>query len=170
MRWIMVLAMVACASSRSGSGSETAASPDDNGAGDDNPGSAPVATGQADVREVASSGSEGAYTFAVTLRSDDEGCSQYADWWEVITPEGALLYRRILAHSHVSEQPFTRTGGPVPVDANQEVIVRGHMNPQGYGGAAMRGSVEGGFAEASVEEGFGGELENVEPLPTGCAY
>ena len=51
----------------------------------------------------------------------------------MLSLEGALLYRRILAHSHVDEQPFVRSGGPVPVGASDIVIVRGHMNPGGYG-------------------------------------
>jgi len=64
----------------------------------------------AEVQSVKATGKSNSYTFAVTIKSPDIGCDRYADWWEVITPEGELLYRRVLLHSHVDEQPFTRTG------------------------------------------------------------
>ena len=124
---------------------------------------------RADVDAVAVAGSPGAYTFSVTLRSDDLGCEQYADWWEVLTEDGSLLYRRILAHSHVDEQPFTRSGGPVAANADQRVFVRAHMNPSGYVGDALMGTPAGGFAAASDVE-FPASLETAEPQPDGCAF
>ena len=125
----------------------------------------------ADVVAVRTSGSPGAYSFAVTLQSPDTGCDQYADWWEVITPDGELLYRRILAHSHVNEQPFTRSGGPVDVQATTRVIVRAHMNDAGYGGVAFSGSEEAGFAaDASVTAELAPQLAEEAPLPNGCAF
>jgi hypothetical protein len=69
---------------------------------------------EADVVDVSVSGDVGSYIFAVTIASPDSGCAQYADWWEVLGADGSLLYRRVLLHSHVTEQPFVRTGGPVP--------------------------------------------------------
>ena len=65
----------------------------------------------ADVTAVSATGEAGAYTFDATVRSPDTGCNSYADWWEVVSPNGELLYRRVLLHSHVDEQPFTRSGG-----------------------------------------------------------
>jgi hypothetical protein len=110
-------------------------------------------------------------SFSVELQSPDVGCSNYADWWEVVTPEGELLYRRILAHSHVDEQPFTRSGGPVDVGGDDTVIVRAHMNPGGYGGQAMRGSANAGFTvDATITASFAEGLESSEPLPSGCAF
>ena len=126
---------------------------------------------RADVVAVATSRSAGAYNFAVTLESPDTGCEQYADWWEVITPDGALLYRRILAHSHVDEQPFTRSGGPVDVQSTTRVIVRAHMNDAGYGGVVFSGSVEAGFAaDPSVTAELAPQLAEQSPLPNGCAF
>jgi len=116
-------------------------------------------------------GSAQAYTFEVTLRSPDTGCEQYANWWEVVRPDGTLVYRRILAHSHPGEQPFARSGGPVAIAADDEVIVRGHMHPGGYGGAAFRGSAAGGFAvDVSVGASFAADLASAEPQSTGCAF
>lgn len=110
------------------------------------------------------------YAFSVGIQSDDKGCEQYADWWEVVTPEGALLYRRILQHSHVKEQPFIRSGGPIKVDENQIVIVRGHMNTSGYSIKAFQGSVKTGFKPKVLPKDFALALEKQEPLPTGCAF
>ena len=108
-----------------------------------------LSSGPAVVEDVKVSGNENAYSFAVTLKSPDSGCKQYADWWEVISEDGkTLIYRRILAHSHVDEQPFTRSGGAVAIAANTEVIIRAHMFPSGYGDGiiAMKGSVANGFS------------------------
>lgn len=124
----------------------------------------------ANIRSVAMSGSENAYIFTVEIRSPDIGCEQYADWWEVITEDGELLYRRILAHSHVGEQPFTRSGGPVTIGPDDIVIVRAHMYPNGYGGTAFRGSVNGVFEEIQLEANFAPALESIDPLPNGCAF
>ena len=125
----------------------------------------------ADVLAVQASGTPETYTFAVTLRSPDTGCEQYADWWEVLTPEGRLIYRRVLAHSHVDEQPFTRSGGPVEVPETEDVVVRAHMNDAGYGGVAFVGSVASGFgADPSITAALAPELADVPPKPTGCAF
>ena len=131
-------------------------------------------TPPASVTAVTVAGTPGAYTFSVTVKSSETGCDQYADWWEVITPKGELLYRRVLLHSHVAEQPFTRSGGPVDVDANVEVIVRTHLHStdggSGYGVDALRGTVDGGFSPVTLPAEFATELESVEPLPNGCAF
>jgi hypothetical protein len=122
------------------------------------------------VTEVKVTGDPGAYTFDVTLRSPDTGCAQFANWWEVVDEEGNLLYRRILAHSHVNEQPFTRSGRPVPVAENQTVVIRGHMNNSGYGSTVMKGSVVSGFRQEAAKPGFAESLENIAPQPRGCAF
>lgn len=124
----------------------------------------------AQVLDVTVAGSEGEYTFSVTLKSPDTGCSQYADWWEVVSEDGQLVYRRILHHSHVTEQPFTRSGGLVPISKEQVVWVRSHMNNRGYGIYAMKGSVASGFSIVQPPEEFALPLESQNPLPDGCAF
>ncbi len=82
---------------------------------------------EAKVLSVKAQGKAQNYTFNVGISSPDTGCEQYANWWEVLNEEGKLLYRRILAHSHVKEQPFERSGGPVTVNDNEIVIIRAHV-------------------------------------------
>lgn len=126
----------------------------------------------ADVTAVELKGDPGAYTVSLTIRSPDVDCSQYADWWELLTEEGELIHRRILNHSHADEQPFTRSSeSPVDLAADQVLIARAHLHPAGYGGAAMRGSAAQGFSEdASITAEFAAELEQAEPLPDGCWF
>ena len=125
---------------------------------------------QAQVTNVAVRGEENNYTFNVTVSSPDTGCEQYADWWEVIDIEGNLIYRRILAHSHVNEQPFTRSGGRIAISSNTEVYIRTHMNNSSYGATVLKGNVSNGFNTANLPTDFAKELENQEPLPNGCAF
>ena len=124
----------------------------------------------ADVLSVQATGQPNAYKLEVRISSPDTGCDQYADWWEVLSEDGQLLYRRVLLHSHVNEQPFKRSGGPVPVDENAMVIVRAHMNNGGYGGTAFRGSVSSGFETIQLESGFAAAVETLPPLPEDCAF
>jgi hypothetical protein len=124
---------------------------------------------RADVLRVAAKTRPGGYELAVTVKSPDRGCDQYANWWEVVSPDGRLLFRRVLMHSHPEEQPFTRPGGPVAISAEQTVIVRAHFHPTGYGGAALRGSVAKGFeAWPEAPPGFAADLAREKPLPTEC--
>lgn len=124
----------------------------------------------ADIVSVAVTGEAGNYTFAVTVSSADTGCEQYANWWEVADPQtGELIYRRILAHSHINEQPFTRSGGPVSVEPSQSIIVRAHMGglQSHYGGQAFGGSVAEGFEPVADTVS---DLGAVDPLPKDCAF
>lgn len=125
---------------------------------------------KAAILEVEASGEPGDYSFAVTVSSPDEGCSQYADWWEVISLEGALIYRRVLLHSHVDEQPFTRSGGPVKIKRDEDVIVRAHMHPGGYSSQAMKGSPGQGFERIELDPDFAAGLAEKPPLPESCAF
>lgn len=112
----------------------------------------------------------GCHWFGVTVKSPDMGCNQYADWWEVIDEQGKLIYRRILAHSHVKEQPFTRYGGPKKIDVNKVIIIRAHMNNLGYGTRAMKGTIKDGFKACELEEDFAQSLAREEPLPLDCKF
>lgn len=124
----------------------------------------------ADVLSIQVTGNPGAYQFAVEIASPDTGCDLYADWWEVFSEDGQLLYRRILLHSHAGEQPFTRSGGPVAIDADTVVYVRAHMNTSGYGGQVLRGMVRDGFEPVEVSADFGAEMERIPPQPGDCAF
>jgi hypothetical protein len=125
-------------------------------------------TPDARVLAVKASGAPGAYTFLVTIASNDTGCAHYADWWEVVDEHERLLYRRVLLHDHADEQPFTRDGGPVVVSANQTVTVRAHVNSSGYAAAALRGSVDAGFTPIELPDAFAAELAKKQPLPDVC--
>lgn len=125
----------------------------------------------AEISSVTVSGNENDYTFNVGIKSPDTGCDQYADWWEIISETGdELLYRRILAHSHVTEQPFVRSGGPVTISNQQIVYIRAHMNTSGYGSTVYKGSVNDGFTQATLDTDFANQLKEIAPLPNGCAF
>lgn len=124
----------------------------------------------ADVQQVTVSGEDMQYHFSVTIHSPDVGCEQYANWWEVLNADGTLLYRRILAHSHVSEQPFTRSGGVVAVTKHDKLYIRAHMNSSGYGGHVFVGSVVDGFKLADLETAQKVQLFTVEQPKTTCAF
>jgi len=124
----------------------------------------------ADVTAVRATGEPGAYRFYVEIRSPDRGCDQYADWWEIVTAEGELVYRRVLLHSHVDEQPFERSGGPVDVDPDTTLWIRAHMQPGGYGGQAFTGIVRTGFRKTVLDPAFAAGLSESPPLPESCAF
>ncbi len=127
-------------------------------------------TPQANVTAISTKGNENAYHFSVTIESDETGCEQYADWWEVLSEKGDLLYRRILIHSHPDMQPFTRSGGYVKIKKDDIVYVRAHMNNLGYVGDIFKGSVKDGFEKVEKVPSFNEKIETQTPLPTGCLY
>lgn len=117
------------------------------------------------INSVSASGSPGAYSFSVGILSTETGDDQYANWWEVLDEAGNLLYRRVLGHPHIDEQPFVRSGGPVAITADQVVWVRAHMNRGGYGKATFKGSVSAGFEAAELSPVFGSEAAVSGNLP-----
>lgn len=124
----------------------------------------------ADVLSVSTTGAEQQYQFAVEIQSPDTGCEQYANWWEVLSEDGTLLYRRILAHSHVGEQPFTRSGGAVKIKADDVVYVRAHMFPSGYGGDVFKGTVSTEFTRIDINEAKRVNAFEVELATPSCAF
>jgi hypothetical protein len=102
-----------------------------------------VAGGNADVTHVrAVQDADGTWTFHVTVSHPDTGWEDYADGWDVLTPDGTVLkpdpespFTRLLLHPHVEERPFTRSQGSIaiPEDVDQ-VRVRAHDLVAGYGG------------------------------------
>ena len=74
-------------------------------------------------------------TFVVTVQHDDEGWSHYANAWEILTPDGAVLATRVLRHPHVGEQPFTRQLRGVKVPSGlTSVRIRARDSVHGFGG------------------------------------
>lgn len=91
--------------------------------------------GEADVLEADVSCDDGSCRFSVTVEHSDEGWDHYADKWEILDPEGAVIAVRELAHPHDNEQPFTRSLGGVEIPAGLDnVTVRAHDSMHGYGG------------------------------------
>ena len=125
---------------------------------------------QAKVIAVDCVGGPNNYTISVTIESPDTGCDQYADWCEVFYPDSTLIYRRILAHSHVTEQPFTRSGGVVAVGPDEFIYVRAHMNNTGYGTQVFSGNVREGLVLDSLATSYAIGLETQAPLPDDCAF
>jgi hypothetical protein len=85
---------------------------------------------------------DGTWTFSVTVAHLDTGWEDYADGWDVLTPDGEVLkpdpsspFTRLLLHPHENEQPFTRSqSGIVIPDGVMQVRVRAHDLIDGYGG------------------------------------
>ena len=84
----------------------------------------------------------GAWTFHVTVAHPDHGWEDYADGWDVVTPDGAVLrpdpgspFTRLLLHPHDNEQPFTRSQSGIKIPAGvTTVTVRAHDLVDGFGG------------------------------------
>jgi hypothetical protein len=96
--------------------------------------------GEADVVDVkVRRNSSGTFDFDVTVKSVDKGWDYYADAFEALGPDGAVLGRRILYHPHETEQPFTRDlyGVRIPSGVTH-VTVRARHKPKGYDGKVQR--------------------------------
>ena len=158
---LITLALLAC------SNDDNQSNNGNNGTDDD--GGTPTSE-FADIVSVSATSQAGAYRLSVGIASPDTGCERYADWWEVVKEDESLAYRRILAHSHVNEQPFTRSGGPIPIAEDEAIWIRAHMNDSGYGGITFFGSVANGFEEKAMPAGFAENLSQAAPQPGNCAF
>ena len=95
--------------------------------------SAIAAAGQAEITDVQVQKGQNGYRFDVTIRHADTGWEHYADGWEVLSPDGEALGKRVLMHPHVNEQPFTRSLSGVRVPAGMDsVVIRAHDSVHGY--------------------------------------
>ena len=99
--------------------------------------------GNADVLHVrAVRDTDGTWTFHVTVEHPDTGWEDYADGWDVVTPDGTILkpdpdsqFTRTLLHPHENEQPFTRSQSSIEIPQGvTEVRVRAHDLVDGFGG------------------------------------
>lgn len=78
------------------------------------------------------------WRFDVTLSHPDTGWEHYADGWRVLAMDGTELGMRVLAHPHVTEQPFTRSLGNVRVPAGAiEVQIEARCLVDGWAGAPV---------------------------------
>jgi hypothetical protein len=100
-------------------------------------------TGNADVLHVkVVQATDGTWTFHVTVQHPDTGWDDYADGWDVLTPDSTVLkpdsdspFTRLLLHPHVNEQPFTRSQSSIVIPSGvTQVRVRAHDLVDGYGG------------------------------------
>ncbi|VAW69538.1 hypothetical protein MNBD_GAMMA09-2504 [hydrothermal vent metagenome] len=70
--------------------------------------------------------------FRVELRHADTGWDHYANFWQVMGPDGKVLVERVLHHPHVNEQPFTRSSSRVTIAANiKQVTIKAGDKPNG---------------------------------------
>lgn len=95
--------------------------------------SSTAVAGQARIIDVSVTNNNGSFRFDVTLEHADSGWDHYADGWEVVSPAGDVLGKRVLAHPHVNEQPFTRSLSGVQIPQNVKTVsIRAHDSVHGY--------------------------------------
>ncbi|MBO6578978.1 MAG: hypothetical protein JJ871_19095 [Thalassospira sp.] len=95
--------------------------------------------GEADVVAAkATKTGENTYRFDVTVAHEDTGWDHYANVWQVIGPNGAIIGERVLAHPHVNEQPFTRSlsGVSIPTEITGVTLRAGDL-VHAFGGAEL---------------------------------
>lgn len=105
---------------------------------------------------------DGSWTFYVTVAHPDTGWEDYADGWDVLTPDGTVLrpdpdspFTRLLLHPHVDEQPFTRSQrGIVIPEGVTQVTVRAHDLVDGFGGREV-------VVDLTAESGPDFEVERI---------
>jgi hypothetical protein len=114
------------------------------------------------IQTAVDSGQGSVWIFHVTVEHPDTGWEDYADGWDVLTPDGTVLkpdpdspFTRLLLHPHENEQPFTRSqsGITIPPGVTQ-VRVRAHDLVDGYGGREI-------VVDLSIPAGEGFEVETL---------
>ncbi len=103
----------------------------------------PAFAGEADVVSVDVSGSGTDFRFSVAVKHADTGWDHYANKWEVVGEDGTVYGTRVLAHPHVNEQPFTRSGSAKIPKGIKTVIVRAGDSVHGLGGKEIKVTLPG---------------------------
>ncbi len=94
---------------------------------------------QTKIEDAVARKSGNVWTFSVTLRHNDTGWDHYADIWTVNTLDGKEIGRRVLAHPHENEQPFTRSLSGVAIPAGvTEVVIKAHDTVHGWSQDTLR--------------------------------
>ena len=89
--------------------------------------------GEAEIGFATLEAREDTWTVSVTLRHGDTGWEHYADEWRVVDDAGNVLGRRVLAHPHVDEQPFTRSASGIRIPAGTaRVYIEAHDTVHGW--------------------------------------
>ena len=123
----------------------------------------------ADVLTVGFGGGNLNYQVTVTISSPDTSCEQYADWWEVLTPDGQLIFRQTFDGPHLDKQPFAATAQAVPIESNVAYIYRVHVFPHGYGGAFKFQDQTGKVSSDTTDYASSfPELADADPQPPAC--
>lgn len=93
----------------------------------------------AHVLKVAARDRGESWQFDVTVRHGDDGWDHYADRWVVVDAQtGAEYGRRVLAHPHVSEQPFTRSQSGIRIPAGTKAVrIKAACQVHGFGGTEL---------------------------------
>ncbi len=131
-------------------------------------------------------------TFEVMVQSPDEDCEHYADWVEVLTPDGDLKGRVVFNQPHLDEPTFTASlTASNPIQSDEAIIIRAHFygtyasgeNPlvdsvfrerfsdegryerSGYTDQALQGTMADGFESVRLSANYAQWLEDEEPLP-----
>jgi hypothetical protein len=101
--------------------------------------STPAWAGKADVLAVkVEHGTDGRYTFHVTIQHTDEAWDHYADRFDIVGPDGTVLGTQEMLHPHINEQPFTSSLEEVDIPKGvHSVTVRAHDCKHGWGGREM---------------------------------
>ena len=94
----------------------------------------PAQADPADIVAAEATETASGWRFEVTILHPETGWDDYADGWRVEAPDGTVLGTRVLAHPHVTEQPFTRSlsGIAIPDDLDR-VAIRSRTSVEGWG-------------------------------------
>lgn len=86
----------------------------------------------------------GRFDFDVTIRSRDTGGGRYADRFDVLAPDDAVLGTRMPLYPHKNEQPCIRDLHGVRIPPGiRRVTVRAHTKGAGHDGATMEVALPG---------------------------